>query len=57
MSLDLLQTKDINLLSNFEEGTCLGENDDLQESEDLELKQFERLEDLLRCKSEKSFKC
>ena len=57
MSLDLLQTKDINLLSNFEEGTCLVENDDIQESEDLELKQFERLEDLLRCENEKLFKC
>ena len=49
MSLDLLQTTEINLLSNFEEDTCVVDNDDLQESEELELKQFERLEDLLRC--------
>ena len=47
MSLDLLQTKEINLLCDFEKDSM--ENDDPHESEELELKQFERLEDLLRC--------
>ena len=55
MSLDIIQTKEINLLSNFEEDVCLMDSDDLQESEELELKQFERLEDLLRC--EKLINC
>ena len=49
MSLDLLQTKEINIPSDFEKDSCLVmENDGLQETEELELKQFERLEDLLR---------
>ena len=50
MSLDLLQTKEINIPSDFEKDSCLVnmEKDNLHESEELELKQFERLEDLLR---------
>ena len=50
MSLELLQTHDINL-RDFEKDSCLVnmENDDPRESEELELKQFERLENLLRC--------
>ena len=50
MSLELLQTRDINL-RDFGKDSCLVnmENDDPRESEELELKQFERLENLLRC--------
>ena len=50
MSLELLQTQEINL-RDFEEDSRLAniENEDPHESEELELKQFERLENLLRC--------
>ena len=50
MSLQLLQTQDINL-RDFDKDSCFVniENEDPQESEELELKQFERLENLLRC--------
>ena len=51
MSLELLQTQDDLNLRDFEKDSCLVniENEDHHESEELELKQFERLENLLRC--------
>ena len=50
MSLEILQTQEVNL-GDVEKDSCLVniENDDPHESEELELKQFERLENLLRC--------
>ena len=50
MSLELLQTQGINLRDFEKDSSFVNiENEDPHESEELELKQFERLENLLRC--------